>query len=778
MTKRAEKWAIAYARAVVRWRWLVIFLVLAASAAAIAGAGRLAFTSDYRVFFGASNPQLQAFEALQNIYTRSDNILFVLKPAEGTVFTPKRLAAIAELTEESWQIPNSTRVDSITNFQNTTAEGDDLTVADLVENPLSLTDDDLAYIEKTALSEPALARRLISEDGTTTAVAITLLLPPGDDKALMDTVQAAERIAATFTARYPEFRLAVTGLAPLSAAFQRASMGDMQFLIPVMFLVIVMAILAFLRSVPGTAVTILITALSAMSAMGLAGWAGIRLTPPSASAPIIILTIAIADCVHLLVTMFHEMRQGRSKHEAIVESLRINIQPVFLTSLTTIIGFLSMNFSDAPPFHDLGNISAAGVFVAWVLAMTLLPAAMAVLPVRIPRGGSGRIHAMERLADFVIARRNALLIGIGAVSAAMISAISLIQLDDRFVEYFDRSIPFRVDTDFARENLAGIYQVEFSVPAEGSGGISDPAYLDKIEEFANWLRAQPGVTHVNVISDVMKRINKSMHGDDESFYRLPEERDLAAQYLLLYELSLPYGLDLNSQINVDKSASRLTVTLDDVKTSEMRALARRAEAWLKRNAPPYMAAEGTGASIMFAYISERNIRSMLLGTLIAFLLISASMVIALRSIRMGLISLIPNMIPAAIAFGIWGIFVGQVGIAVSVVAASSMGLIVDASVHFLSKYLRARREKNLPPEDAVRYSFSTVGTALWVTTAILTAGFGVLAFSSFAVNGDMGLLMAITIVVALIVDFLLLPPLLLLFESRKATAAVRRQPAE
>ncbi len=521
MTKRAEKWAIAYASAVVRWRWLVIFLVLAASMAAIAGATRLAFTSDYRVFFGASNPQLQAFEALQNIYTRSDNILFVLKPAKGKVFTRERLAAIAELTEAAWQIPNSTRVDSITNFQNTIAEGDDLTVTDLVEKPLELSDTDLAYIEKTALNEPALAKRLISADGTTTAIAITLLLPPGDDKALMDTVLAAEKLAGEFNARYPEFRIAVTGLAPLSAAFQRASMGDMQFLIPIMFLVIVISIFAFLRSVPGTAVTILITALSAMAAMGLAGWVGIRLTPPSASAPIIILTIAIADCVHILVTMFHEMRHGRGKHEAIIESLRINTQPVFLTSLTTIIGFLSMNFSDAPPFHDLGNIAAAGVFIAWVLAMALLPAAMAVLPVRTPRGSSGRIHAMDRLAEFVITRQKALLIGIGAVSVAMISAISLIQLDDRFVEYFDETIPFRVDTDFARKNLAGIYQVEFSIGAEGSGGISDPAYLDKIEEFANWLRTQPGVTHVNVLSDVMKRINKSMHGDDKSFYRLP-----------------------------------------------------------------------------------------------------------------------------------------------------------------------------------------------------------------------------------------------------------------
>ncbi|MBL4614480.1 MAG: MMPL family transporter [Magnetovibrio sp.] len=771
MSKFFDQLSVRYAQRIISWRWLVLVLSLVAALGVISGAKNLAFTSDYRVFFSDENPQLTAYEDLQDIYTKTDNILFVLKPAEGKIFTQKWMGVVRDLTEASWQIPYSIRVDSLTNYQNTEAEEDNLIVADLVEDPASLTAQNLAKIERISQTEPALAKRLISVDSTTTGVQITLQLPPDDMIALDSSVKFAEKMAADLEAKHPGLRVAVTGLAPLSNAFPAASQADMMLLIPLMFGIIIIALVLFLRSLTGTVTTLLVTILSAASAMGIAGWTGTLLTPPSAMAPTIVMTIAIADCVHILVTMFHEMRHGKTKYEAIVESMRVNIQPVFLTSLTTMIGFLSPNFSDAPPFNDLGNMSAFGVLVAWILSMTLLPALVAILPVHVKAHVDGSTMMMERLSEFVITNRKRLLVGMSVLIVVLVSMISKIELDDRFVEYFDTSVPFRVDSDFTRENLTGIYQVEYSIGSGESGGVANPQYLVHLEDFSNWLRAQPGVIHVNTLTDVMKRLNKSMHGDDDSWYVLPDERDLAAQYLLLYEMSLPYGLDLNSQINVDKSASRLTATLDNVSSAQMRDLAERSQVWLQDNTESYMVSEGTGASVMFSYIADRNIKSMLGGTALAFLLISISMVIALRSLKIGMISLIPNMVPAAMAFGLWGVFVGQVGLAVSVVAATSLGLIVDASVHFLSKYVRARRERDLSPEDAVRYSLRTVGTALWMTTAILVAGFAVLSLSAFKLNADMGLLTAITIALALLVDFLLLPPLLLLFERQAEAVA-------
>jgi hypothetical protein len=533
-----------------------------------------------------------------------------------------------------------------------------------------------------------------------------------------------------------------------------------------MYGIIIASLLILLRSVAGMLVTVVVVGLSAASAVGLAGWLGILITPPSATAPTIILTLAVADSIHLLVTMQHALSEGSDKRAAIVESLRVNFVPVFLTSLTTMIGFLSLNFSDAPPFRDLGNITAIGVVAAWIYAISFLPAFLAVVPVRSSGWKRGGGSTMARLAEFVLRRRRALLWGMVGLVAFLAAWVPRIELNDQLVNYFAPSIPFRADTDFAMEHLSGIYQMEFSLPAAEEGGIAEPDYLRKVDEFAEWLRQQGGVVHVQTLTDVLRRLNMNMHGDDPAWYRLPRKRDLAAQYLLLFEMSLPYGLDLNNQINVDKSSLRLTATLANISTREARDLKSAAEAWLVENRPE-SATEATGPFVMFAYISERNIEAMLGGTSLALVLISLSLVIALRSLKIGLLSLVPNLVPVAMAFGLWGMLVGEVGIASSIVAATSLGIIVDDTVHYLSKYLRARRERGLGPEDAVRHAFATVGRALWLTSAVLVAGFATLSFSAFEGNQSLGMLTAIALVAALLADFLLLPALLLTIDKEK-----------
>ncbi|MFQ5803750.1 MAG: RND family transporter [Candidatus Methylomirabilales bacterium] len=762
MQDQAQGLIPAYAHWVTRWRWPVLIACLLAAAAATSGLLHLETTADFRVYFGPENPQLMAYEALEDTYTKTDNILFVLQPKDKNVFTRETLGIVKQLTEEAWQIPYAIRVDSITNFQHTEAVGDDLTVADLVDRPEGLTNAQLAKIKNVALNEPALVKRLIAADAGTAGVLVTLQFPGTDHtEHLPNSVTHAYAMVEDLRATHSDLTVALTGLAVMSYVEGQVSELDMRTLVPMMYGLMIACMLLLLRSVSGTAATLVIVTLSAMTALGLGSWLGIKLNPASAIAPIIILTLAIADSVHILLTAFHEMREGRSKHDALIESLHVNTEPVFLTSLTTTIGFLSLNFSDSPPFHDLGNIAAMGVVAAWVFSMTVIPALVSILPFRVKPRAKGLRLPMDRFGDFVVTKRTPLLWSVTAIALLIIAFIPRIEVDDRFVKFFDESLPFRADTDFATANLVGPYTLEFSIGSGEAGGIAEPAYLERLEAFSVWLRAQPDITQVNSFTDVMKRVNKSMHGDDPDWYRLPDERNLAAQYLLLYEMSLPYGLDLNSQVNVDKSATRLTVTLDTVPTKRMREIADRAESWLAENAPPAMQAEASGASIMFAYLTERNIRTMLGGTALAFLLISATLVIALRNARLGLISLIPNFIPVLMTFGLWGAFVGEIGIIASVITATSLGLIVDDTVHILSKYNRAKHEHCLNVHDAVRFTFSHVGTALWMTTLILVAGFAVLGLSTFKVNADLGILTAITLTFALVMDFLLLPPLLM-----------------
>ncbi|WP_291883217.1 RND family transporter [Maricaulis sp.] len=762
--------ATALAEAMIRWRWIVILATILATVGFAMGMPRLAFDTNYRAFFSDENPELAAFENFQATYTKNDNFLIVVRPADGNVFSQTTLAAVEEITEAGWQVPYAIRVDSITNFQHTWADGDNLIVEDLVRGARTLSDTELSERSAVALNEPLLRNQLITEDASVTAINIVLQYPEESAMEVPEAVAVVRALRDRIEADYPDIDIALSGVSMMNNAFMESGMGDMAKLIPLMYLVLLAIMMVAIRSVSGTVATLFLILFSSIVSMGSAGFLAIGLTPVSASAPTIVLTLAIADSIHILMSMRQRMRDGLPKRDAIVDAVRINFLAVTITSLTTIIGFMALNLSDAPPFGHLGTMTAIGIAAAWLLSITFLPAIVSVLPMKAaPRKADGKdaTARMGQLAGFVTRHSRGVLIASSAASAALIALIPTIEFNDQWVNYFSPSLEVRQDNDTALEYF-GLYPIEFSVPADGAGGVSDPVYLERLDAFASWARQQDGVTHVYSITDIMRRLNRNMHEDDPAYFRIPDDRSLAAQYLLLYELSLPYGLDLNDRINIDKSATRMTVTLDNVTTRETKDFLDAAEAWLAENTPDYMHTSATGAQVMFAYVAERNVNSMISGNIIAILAIGLVMVMALRSFRLGLLSLIPNTLPILTTFGTWALLVGTVGFSVAAVGAVSLGIVVDDTVHFLTKYRRARMERGASTAEAIRYAFETVGMAVVINTIILAAGFAVLAMSTFKLNADMGLLTALAIVFALVLDFLLLPALLV--ELSKLTA--------
>ncbi|MGB0749240.1 MAG: efflux RND transporter permease subunit [Magnetospiraceae bacterium] len=763
--RKTESKVATLARGILRLRWLCIVVCLGITVATGTGLQFLSLDTDSRVYFDKDNPDRLALEALEATYAKDSNILIVLAPKSGNIYTKDVLSVVAELTEKAWQTPFSRRVDSLTNFQYSRAEGDDLVISDLVEDVDALTEADLAQLQEIAASRMALYRKIVSEKGDVTAINITVLNPGESLDEIPQMVTFVRQMVAEVATAHPEIAFHLTGGVMIDMAFAEASQADGQTLVPIMMGLIILIIAVSLRSFWGVATTVVVIVMSVVTTMGAVGWSGLIINSSTAVAPVIITTLSVAHSVHLLVIQFHNMREGMSKREAIIRSLEVNISPIAVTSLTTAIGFLTFNFSESPPLRELGNAVAGGVVFAFLYSILFLPSVMDLLPGKRASGDKKPGKAMAKLGDFVVANAKPLFWGNLVLLAVLAFGTTRIVLDDDFIRYFDHRYQFRVDADFTQENLTGLYTIEFSVPAGEEQGVTLPDYLKKLDAFADWYRAQEHVVHVSTVSDIIKRLNENMNADDPSFYAIPDDPDLAAQYLMLYELSMPYGLDLNSQINVAKSASRLTVTLTHVTAQDILDLVARGEQWLAENAPE-MAAKGTGMSVAVSQISGRNIKSMLGGTLIALVLISGVLWVVLRNFRIAVVSLAPNLMPATIAFGIWGFLFSEVNLAIAVVVAMTLGIVVDDTVHFLSKYLRARRQYGRDPEGAVRYAFDTVGTSLWVTTAALVVGFGVLATSGFAVNGDMGLLSTITIAVALAIDFLFLPPLLLMLDKR------------
>lgn len=752
--------------AVLRFKWLAIALSIAVLAALTVRVGNVTTSNDYRILFGEGNPELAAFEELEALYAATNVVIVAVVPDSGNVFTRETLSAVETLTEEAWQLPHSSRVDSLTNHFHISASGDDLTVEPLVEDAHLLDNAGLARVADIALNTAEIEGRLVSRDGRIAGLMINFVLPPDQETAVREINESLDVVLEKAGARTPAVSYYTTGEIIMNRAFSQETEQSFLALVPIAVLLMIVVACIVMGSVVAPLSIIVMIVFTVGSTMGVAGWTNAVFTPISAYVPIIVMAITVAYSVHFVVGTMTGLRRGMSKLEAITDALRSNAYPVFLASVTTIIGFLSLNFAELPPFHTLGNLVATGVLFNLVFSMVLLPAILSILPLRPRYNAKNDRDLYIRMADYIIRHRTLLLYGTVLATIILASGIVRIELSDNFTKYFDERHEFRRNTDFIVENLTGLQTQEYSLESGEEYGITNPDYLHKIDRFAEWYRNQPGVRHVWTFSDVMKRLNKNMHGDDPESYHLPESAELASQYLLLYELSLPFGRDLNNSINLSKSATRMVVALGDPTTAEQRALAERGYEWLQVNAPE-LAVPATGLSVVFSHLTDRNIESMLVGTAIAMVIVSFILMFVFHDLRVGLIALVPNFVPAIIALGLWGHLVGTVGMASAVFITIAFGIIVDDTIHFTTKYLKARKKKGLTPPDAVRYAFSTAGRALWTTTLVLVLGFMVFVLSGFQPSWALGALVSVTIAFALLTDFLLLPPLLMAIDGRK-----------
>ena len=751
--------------------WLVILALIVATFVAAAGGQNLYFRGDYKVFFEEGYGPLNDFEEMQKIFNKSDSIAVLVVPDSGVVLDQTVLTLIQEYTEEAWQTPFSSRVDSLTNYQNTWAEEDDMIVEDMVMYPDELTEDDLTRIRDVALDEPSLNGRIIAPATDVSLINITLQLPDVTDNtanvtSVMDFVRD---LSAQFADRYPGVSFYHTGIIPMNYSFATEGQKDMATLVPAMLLLIIVLLAVLLRSVLAMIATVIVLVLTIMATMGLAGWMGFFLSTGTINVPIVVLTIAVADCVHMVATMQYGMKQGKTRREAVRYSLELNWMPIFITSATTAVGFCTLMLSESPVFADFGILCAMGVMLAYFMSVTLFPALLSVLPVSAGSRTDDKAPAMAHFGDFVIRHQKPLLFG-GVLVVAVLSVLSLRnEINDVATEYFADSTAYRQSVDKQAATLSGSQSIDWAMYTDEAGGISNPEFIAIMNDFSNWLEEQPEIDHVSGLADTFMRLNKNMHADEQEWYTIPDDRELAAQYLLLYEMSLPYGLDLNNQVNVDKSAVRMTSIMKNLGSVEIIALENRAKEWFAQRAPEVRLAAASPA-VMFSHIGETNMKSMILSMIMALFIISGILIFALKSLRLGVISLFPNITPALVGFGFWTFISGEINLGLSIVSSMTLGIIVDDTVHFLSKYQRARNE-GMSTEAAIRYSFINVGRALLITTLVLVLGFSMLSFSAFRLNSDMGIATSLIILIALIIDFLILPPLLLWLDKDKAEAS-------
>lgn len=735
----------------------------------------LQFRGDYNIFFDKGNAQLQSFERIQAEFAKTDNLAILVAPDDGNVFTVKTLTLIQELTEAAWQTPYSSRVDSLTNYQHTQAQEDDLAVHDLVPRGSRLDTNAIDEIRQIAINAPETRNAIVSQKGDLAVVNITVQLPEKDKTAeIAEVYQFVTQMLTKFQAEHSDVHFYRAGLVAMNYALIQSAQQDITHLVPGMFLVILAVLVILLRSALSVFATLICIISAVVSTVGLAGWLGLSINVATVNIPTLILTLSVADCVHIIATMRHQMQLGQRKSAAIMHSMKMDVMPVIITSVTTAVGFFMMNMSDSPVLRTFGNLAAIGVLIACLLSLVLLPVLLQLLPIKVGSKTTAQsTFAIDKIADMIVKYRLSLLITSTLVIIAGAALIPLNTINDDSVKYFNKGSDFRQVADYMQEHISGMGTISVVVNSGQDQGIVDPQFLQTVDAFTAWLRTQPEVDHVSSLTDILKRLNKNMHGDDDSYYHLPTSRELSAQYLLMYEMSLPYGLDLNNQINVAKSAIKVQVTTENLGSHDFINLEDRINLWFEQHNSGGKVHDVTQSSpsLMFAHIGSKNMRSMLISLPISLIMISGLLALALRSLKLGLYSIIPNMAPALIGFGLWGVISGEINLALSVVASLTLGIVVDDCVHFLTKYQMARQQGQ-SAEDAVRYAFHSVGRALWVTSVVLIAGFYVLTLSTFRLNSDMGTLSTLIIFLALVIDFVFLPSCLMFFDKKSVASTV------
>ena len=766
MIKEFMNFYPALADFVLKRRIVVITFGFLVALLLMAGAPNINFDTDARVFFDKNNPDRIALDNFEAAYSKDDNLAFVLSPKDGNVFSAETLKAVGQLTEEAWLLPYVRTVNSLTNYQNSYAEDDSLVVEDLITDINNISPSDITKAQEVADSRVELQNAFINEDNSITQVNVLFRLPGEDAIVEVPFVMGeAEKLKADFEEKNPNIDVRMVGFVPLNNQYSESGQDDTATLTPLMLIVTLVAVAIILRSVFGVGLIFIIIILCAGSSLGALGWSGTNINNATVVAPLMVMTLTVASAVHILSSVRQTMTTTSDRNEWVRTAIIDHGPAITVACLTTAIGFLSLNFSISPPFRQLGNIVFVGVIAALFYTLTMLPALISLLPLKKINAQASMDKGMTGLAEFVIKRKNFLLFSTAALVVVLIFGITKISLEDDFLRYFDEKYELRQSIDYYEENFGGLNALEYSVNSGIENGINNPAYLQKVSDLVEFMRSQPEVTSVRSYTDVVKRLNQNFNNDNDSFYKIPTSELEAAQYLFLYELSLGYGLDLTDQINVNKSALRVTTNVANATTKEFLNLDKRIQGWFAENAPELMT-KSTGPSQVFSQISSRDVPAMLKGTGLALIGISFIILLVIRNVKYGLMSLIPNLLPAAMAFGLWGYYTGAVTLAVSIVVAMTLGIVVDDSVHFMLKYAKARK-KGKTPEDSVREAFQKVGMALTTTTIGLFLGFCVLAQSGFAVNKDMAQLTAITVVFALVVDYLLLPPVLIWIDNFK-----------
>ena len=745
-----------------KFRWLIAIgiplLVLVLSS----NLKHIEMDGSYRIWFGKDSKILTDYDNFRKTFGNDDGVVIVFKDENG-IFSKKALASIDRITQALWKTKYIARVDSLTNYQYVHAnpkEPDDIVVEDFIQNIDKATPKYLANRKEIATTDPLVVDAFISKDGTTTMISARLTPKVNDDsdKSLI-IMDSLEKILAPERER-TGYKYWLNGGPALNKAFVVIGTSDAMTFTPLVLLASMILLLLLFRRVSGSLIPIGVVVFTFLTVLAVQVLLGYKLNNFTANLPVFVVAIGIADAVHIYSVWLIHKREGMENELAVFESMKKNFLPIFLTSLTTAIGFATLTISEVIPILTLGIATASGAVLAFIISVVWMPALLLLLKKPMKAHVVEATKSKEPLGYGRFIVNNAKKIVWITTGVFVLLSIGLFQVkvDSNTIRYFDKTVEIRKSTEFMMKNLTGPMAYEIVVDSKVKDGIKNPKFMKTVEQFYQEFQANfPEVRHLASLMDTVKRFNKVVDGKDE----IPQSQNLIAQYLLLYSLSLPQGMEINDKMDINEQKLRITGQMDIVDTSKDLEMMAYIENWWSKTE---YSATVQGQTAMFAHMQKDVTDTLIYSLSLAIFLVTMVMFFIFRRLSILWVFILPNILPVILVVGLMGWIGISIDIGVAIAGAIIIGVAVDDTIHFLVKYFDARK-RGLNIEDTFDEVLRYAGKAILFTTIILSVSFSLFAFSEFSPNQNFGIVTAFALMIAFVVDLLLLPALLSLADK-------------
>ncbi len=754
-----------FVKRIIQFRWAIAILIPLITLMMASSLKNLEFEGSYRIWFGEKSKILQDYDNFRAVFGNDDAIAISFKVEDG-IFNKKTLQVIENITRKLWETEYIARVDSITNYQYVHSDieyPDEIIIEDLIGDVDTLSDADFKRKKEIALGEDLIVGKLISADGKTTMIVGRMTPKAGDDPVVSFKLRDSILKIIEPEIKKHGIKFYLNGGPIINTSFIEIAKKDSGIFTPAVILIATFLLLLVFRKFSMSLISISVVIFTFLIVLSIQVMLGFKLNNFTANIPVFVVAIGIADAMHLLWIYVVARKKGMDNEKSIHYTLSKNFLALLLTSLTTAIGFASLSISNVIPIQTLGIATASAAILAFILSILFVPALLAIFKpnIKAQTEEENKNHNISKwYVNFILQNNTKILF----ISAFIFIAIGLgifkANVDSNTVRYFKENVPFRVTTNFIQDNLTGPMSYEIIVDSKENDGIKNPKFLQAVEKFYSEFYAKfSDVRHISSLMDVVKTFNDVM-ADSKT---IPEDKNLIAQYLLLYSLSLPQGMEINDKMDIDERLLRLSASMNMVDTSKDLEMIEWAEVWWEKT--PYSATVN-GQTKMFAHMQHDVTNTLIYSITLAVVLISLIMLLIFKNLRMLPLFVIPNILPIVLVVGVMGWLDIDIDMGVAIAGAIIIGVAVDDTIHFMVKYIESRkRGENL--QNSLEYVMSYAGSAIIFTTIILSIAFLVFIFSDFNPNYHFGIVTATALVLAAIVDLVTLPAFISKIDNRE-----------